>query len=43
MRYELYISEEAREQLRGFPKHLRKSIGIRLDALQNDFSGDVKS
>jgi len=42
MPYELLISEEAREQLRALPKPIRKNIGIRLDALQKGFSGDVK-
>ena len=42
MRYELLISEEAREQLRALPKPVRRAIGQRLDALHNDFSGDVR-
>ena len=42
MPYDLLISEEAREQLRAMPKQIRRSIGSRLDALQADFSGDVK-
>ncbi len=42
MPYELVISEEAREQLRALPKPIRKVIGRRLDALQKDFSGDIK-
>ncbi len=42
MPYELLISEEAREQLRALPKPTRRTIGYRLEALQNDFSGDVK-
>jgi len=40
--YELLISEEARQQLRDLPKSVRRAIGYRLDALQNDFAGDVK-
>jgi mRNA interferase RelE/StbE len=42
MRYTLFISEEAREQLRALPKPLRRNIGQRLDALQDGLSGDVK-
>ncbi len=42
MLYKLFISEEARDQLRGLPKPLRRVIGQRLDALQSTFSGDIK-
>ena len=42
MRYQLEIKEEARQQLRALPKHHRRNIGRRLDALQRNFSGDVK-
>jgi len=42
MHYELLVSEEARHQLRALPKSIRKNIGRRLDALQDDLSGDVK-
>ena len=42
MRYRLEIKEEARQQLRALPKEQRRNIGRRLDALQKDFSGDVK-
>ena len=42
MRYRLEIKEEARQQLRALPKQQRRNIGRRLDALQNDFAGDVK-
>ena len=42
MPLELLISEEAREQLRALPKSIRKNIGHRLDALEKDFSGDIK-
>jgi len=42
MRYDLVISEEARDQLRGLPKLVRKSMGRCLDILQNNLSGDVK-
>ncbi len=42
MRYELVISEDAREQLRALPKSERKNVGHRLDYLQNNLSGDVK-
>jgi mRNA interferase RelE/StbE len=42
MRYGLEIKEEARQQLRALPKEKRRNIGKRLDALQNNLSGDVK-
>jgi mRNA interferase RelE/StbE len=42
MRYDLLISEEARDQLRALPKSVRKNIGHRLDRLQDDLAGDVK-
>ena len=42
MRYRLEIKEEARQQLRALPKEHRRNIGRRLDALQTNFSGDVK-
>jgi mRNA interferase RelE/StbE len=42
MRYELVISQEAREQLRLLPKSARRNIGRRLDALESGFAGDVK-
>ena len=42
MHYELVIGEQARDQLRALPKPIRKNIGRRLDALQDDLSGDVK-
>ncbi len=42
MHYELLISEEARKQLRALPKSARRSIGLRLDTLQSDLSGQVR-
>jgi mRNA interferase RelE/StbE len=42
MRYRLEIKEEAREQLRALAKERRRNVGRRLDALQNNLSGDVK-
>jgi mRNA interferase RelE/StbE len=42
VRYNLLISDEAREQLRALPKPMRRNIGQRLDALQNGLAGDVK-
>ena len=42
MRYELEISDEALALLRALPKELRRRIGQKLDALQNDLEGDVK-
>ena len=42
MAYELFISEEAREQLRSPPEELRRHIGYRLHLLQREFTGDIK-
>jgi mRNA interferase RelE/StbE len=42
VRFRLDIKDEAREQLRALPKEQRRSIGWRLEALQNDLVGDVK-
>ena len=42
MAYEMFIAEEAREQLRSLPEEIRQSIGYRLHLLQQDFSGDIK-
>ncbi len=42
MAYQLFISEEAREQIRALPEELRRNIGRRLDGLQQEFSGDIK-
>ena len=42
MAYRLFISEEARGQLRALPEELRRNIGHRLDLLQQEFSGDTK-
>lgn len=38
MAYQLFISEEALEQVRGLPEDLRKNIGYRLHLLQQEFS-----
>jgi mRNA-degrading endonuclease RelE of RelBE toxin-antitoxin system len=42
MRYQLFVSEEAREQLRALADELRRNIGYRLQLLQEDLAGDVK-
>jgi len=42
MDYRMFISEEARAQLRALPDELRQNIGYRLQLLQQDFTGDVK-
>lgn len=42
MRYQLLISDEAREQLRSLPRTIRRNVGHRLDLLQEDLAGDVK-
>jgi mRNA interferase RelE/StbE len=40
--YELFISEEARDQLRALPGEQRRNIGYRLQQLQEQFMGDIK-
>ncbi|MBM3891072.1 MAG: type II toxin-antitoxin system RelE/ParE family toxin [Verrucomicrobia bacterium] len=40
--FELFISDEALEQLRALPKELRKRIGERLNILEASFAGDIK-
>jgi len=40
--YELFLSDEALEQLRALPKGLRKRIGERLSVLESGFHGDIK-
>ena len=40
--FELFLSEEALEQLRALPKELRKRVGERLTALESSFRGDIK-
>jgi len=40
--YRLFISEEAREQLRALPDELRRSTGYRLHQMQQEFAGDIK-
>jgi mRNA interferase RelE/StbE len=42
VRYRLEIKEEARQQLRALSKEQRRNVGRRLDALQDNLSGDVK-
>ena len=42
MRYELFISGEARGQVRALPDEIRRNIGYRLQLLQDDLAGDVK-
>jgi mRNA interferase RelE/StbE len=42
MRYRLEIKEEARQQLRALSKEQRRSVGRRLDLLQDNLTGDVK-
>jgi mRNA interferase RelE/StbE len=41
MKYNLELSENAREQLRALPKEMRRNIGMRLEALRHDLQGDV--
>jgi len=40
--YQLFISEEARAQLRALPDELRRNIGYRIQLLQEEFTGDIK-
>jgi mRNA interferase RelE/StbE len=40
--FQLFISEEALEQLRALPKDLRKRLGERLTVLEENFAGDIK-
>ncbi len=42
MLYRVELTEEARRQLRALPKEKRQQIGWKLDALQDNLSGDVK-
>ena len=42
MAYELFLSEEARDQLRVLPEEQRRNIGRRLQLLQEQFAGDIK-
>ncbi len=43
MSYRLFISEEAREQLRALPDEVRRNIGYRIQLLQEEFTGDTKN
>lgn len=38
----MLMSQPGTPQLRALPKEQRRNLGRRLDALQKDFSGDVK-
>ncbi len=42
MRYQLFLSAKARQQLRALEKATRRNIGRRLEALRDDLHGDVK-
>jgi mRNA-degrading endonuclease RelE of RelBE toxin-antitoxin system len=42
VRYQLSITQTARQQLRALPVEVRRNIGFRLDALQEDLTGDLK-
>jgi mRNA-degrading endonuclease RelE of RelBE toxin-antitoxin system len=42
VRYALFVSDEARDQLRALPAEIRRNIGYRLQLLQDDLQGDVK-
>ncbi len=40
--FELFLSDEALEQLRALPKEMRRRIGERLTSLESGLQGDVK-
>ena len=42
MRYRIFISEKARQQLRAFEKPIRRNIGYRMELMRDDLQGDVK-
>ena len=42
MRYELFLSEKTRRQLRALDKTVRRQIGQRVEAMRNDLQGDVR-
>lgn len=42
MRYEVEFLPVALRQLRALPKEARQLIGVKIDHLQNDLTGDVK-
>ena len=42
MRYELFLSEKARRQLRSLDKTVRQQIGQRVEAMRDDLHGDVR-
>ena len=42
MRYRIFISEKARQQLRALEKPIRRNIGYRMELLRDDLQGDVK-
>ena len=41
VRYQIEISQKAREQLRALPKEQRRQIGWRLEEMRDDLRGDV--
>ena len=41
MRYQIEISQKAREQLRALPKAQRRNIGWRMEEMREDLHGDV--
>jgi mRNA-degrading endonuclease RelE of RelBE toxin-antitoxin system len=43
MRYKILIAEQARDDLRALSKDDRKRIGSRIDALQEDLFGTLRS
>jgi len=41
VRYQIEISQKAREQLRALPREQRRQIGWRLEEMRDDLRGDV--
>lgn len=42
MRYELFLSEKARQQLRALDKTVRRQIGQRVESLRDNLHGDIR-
>ena len=42
MHYQIEFVAKARDQLRALPKDVRRLIGVKLDHVQHDLTGDIK-
>jgi mRNA interferase RelE/StbE len=42
VRYELFLSEKARQQLRALDKTVRRQIGQRVESLRDNLHGDIR-